>query len=173
VGSPASSDSVLRSSPPQRSGPPRAAWLCLTGLCLSTLALLTGGISRQPLPAGAELPPWVYSERQRTAPLRLTLHLEERRRLGERLQGRARILAVVRQPSGSPLQTGQRIGLQLPLPSPRQPGFGGPAPVTLPERGSRFEAWLAPLPGQPGWYAPAAGGYSFGPSLEEQREPGP
>ncbi|MEB3255911.1 MAG: hypothetical protein VKJ05_05940 [Synechococcaceae cyanobacterium] len=124
------------------------------------------------MPAEAELPPWVYGERQRAAPLRLTLLLEDRQLRGDQVEGRARILAVVRQPAGSALKPGQRIGLRLPLPPSRQPGFVGPSPVTLPERGSRLDAWLTPLAGQPGWYAPAAGGHSFGPSLEKQQEPG-
>jgi hypothetical protein len=125
------------------------------------------------MPARAELPPWVYGQQQRAAPLRLTLMLEKPRRHGPWIEARARILAVIRQPSGSALQAGQRIGLRLPLPPPRQAGFVGPAPVRLPERGLRVDAWLAPLAGQPGWYQPVAGGYSFGPSLEDQREPGP
>lgn len=163
---------VLRYPFPSRLRQPGAARFRPLVLGLSALALLAAGITLPAAPAGAELPPWVYGEKQRTAPLRLTLLLEQRRLRGDQVEGRARILAVVRQPAGSALQPGQRIGLRLPLPPARQPGFVGPSPVTLPERGSRVDAWLAPLADQPGWYAPAAGGYSFGPSLEKQREPG-
>ena len=50
------------------------------------------------------------------------------------------------------------------LPPPRPQGWAGPSPLPLLRPGQRLPAWLAP---DPPLFRPAAGGRSFGPSLEE------
>ena len=122
-------------------------------------------------PARAELPPWVYAEEQRQAPLRLELQVLRAVASGEQLQVRARVLAIQRQRSPLRLRPGNTIELRYPLPPPRPRGWVGPSPIPRLAAGERVTAWLTPLSGQPGLFAPAAGGRSFGPSLEDVQDP--
>ena len=122
-------------------------------------------------PARAELPPWVYAEEQRQAPLRLELQVLRAVASGEQLQVRARVLVIQRQRSPLRLRPGNTIELRYPLPPPRPRGWVGPSPIPRLVVGERVSAWLTPLSGQPGLFAPAAGGRSFGPSLEDVQDP--
>ena len=122
-------------------------------------------------PARAELPPWVYAEEQRQAPLRLEFQVLRAVASGEQLQVRARVLAIQRQRSPLRLRPGNTIELRYPLPPPRPRGWVGPSPIPRLAAGERVSAWLTPLSGQPGLFAPAAGGRSFGPSLEDVQDP--
>lgn len=122
-------------------------------------------------PARAELPPWVYAEEQRQAPLRLELQVLRAIASGDQLQVRARVLAIDRQRSPLRLRPGNTIELRFPVAPPRPRGWVGPSPIPRLAAGERVSAWLTPLPGQAGLFAPAAGGRSFGPSLEDVQDP--
>ena len=125
-------------------------------------------------PAQAELPPWVYGQEQRAAPLRLELEVLTVQRWPllqpSQLLVRAQVLAVIRQPRGGRLRPGDRLQLRYPLPAQHPRGWVGPAPLPLLSAGERVPAWLAPDPAGSGVYRPAAGGYSFGPEMEAVRE---
>ena len=127
-----------------------------------------------PPPARAELPPWVYGQEQREAPLRLELEVLAVRRWpalqATQVLVQARVLAVVRQPRGGRLRPGDRLQLRYPQPPQHSSGWVGPAPLPLLTVGQRVPAWLAPDPAAPGAYWPAAGGRSFGPVMEAFRE---
>ncbi len=128
--------------------------------------------------ATAELPPYVYAQEQRQAPVRLLLQIIRVNQgpAKPRIKGpgqdipvtvEARILAVQRNRSRQTLRPGQTIRLRYNravLPE----GFVGPSPVPIPAPGSRVTAWLQPHPQLP--FLPAAGGLSFGPDLESVRE---
>ena len=135
----------------------------------ASLALLAA----LPGPARAELPPWVYGEEQRGAPLQAELQVlaVQVSPAGE-LRAQARLLRIVRQPLPPRLRPGQTIAVAYSLPPARPQGWVGPAPLPRLRAGQRLPAWLAPDPAQAGVYRPAAGGRSFGPSLEAVREPG-
>jgi hypothetical protein len=90
---------------------------------------------------------------------------------GEQLQVRGVVLAIHRQRSPLRLRPGDTIELRYPVAPPRPGGWVGPSPIPLLQAGERVSAWLTPLPGQPGLWAPAAGGRSFGPSLEDVQDP--
>jgi hypothetical protein len=139
---------------------PRSASAGLVALLLTALQ-----------PARAELPPWVYAEEQRRAPLRLELQVLRAVARGEQLQVRGVVLAIHRQRSPLRLRPGDTIELRYPVAPPRPGGWVGPSPIPLLQAGERVSAWLTPLPGQPGLWAPAAGGRSFGPSLEDVQDP--
>ena len=70
------------------------------------------------------------------------------------------------------MRTDQVLTLRLP-PPPRlsQPPMVGPAPLRAPAVGSRVTAWLKPAPERAALWLPAAGGRSFGPSLEASLDP--
>ena len=125
----------------------------------------------------AELPPWVYGQEQRDAPYVLELlvrsvHATSAGAEPAQLQVRAQVLEVKRQPPAARLRAGDGITLRYSLPPSRPAGWVGPAPLPLLQAGERLPAWLAPDPSLPGVLQPAAGGRSFGPSLEGEREPG-
>ena len=128
-----------------------------------------------PLPGRAELPPWVYGAEQRQAPLQLELRVLRVQTLPgppqAQLELQARVLAVRRQGQGAALRPGDSIRVRYPLPPLRPSGWVGPAPLPLLRAGEQRPAWLAPDPALPGIYRPAAGGRSFGPSLEDVAEP--
>jgi hypothetical protein len=121
----------------------------------------------------AELPPWVYGQEQRGAPLRLELEVVTVQRWPalrpDQLLVLARVLSVVRQPHGSHLRPGDALQLRYPLPALQPGGWAGPAPLPLLTVRQRVPAWLKPDPALSGVYRPAAGGRSFGPSLEDIR----
>jgi hypothetical protein len=135
------------------------------------------GLVLPPLPAQAELAPWVYGEQQRQAPLVADLLILEVTPLpaaGEGIRVRGRVLAVRRQTQGGAVRPRQVLTLRLPAPPPRnQPPMVGPAPLRPPAQGSRLTAWLQPAPDRAGLWLPAAGGRSFGPSLEASLDPNP
>lgn len=125
----------------------------------------------------AELPPWVYGQEQRQAPYALELlvrsvHSKASGAEPKQLQVQAQVLQVKRQPPGARLRAGNEISLTYALPPSRPSGWAGPAPLPELQAGERLPAWLAPDPSLPGVYLPAAGGRSFGPSMESEREPG-
>jgi hypothetical protein len=144
-------------------------------LAIATAAALLLGLP-QPPRAGAELPPDVYAQDQRQAPVRLSLEIRrvQRGTPQRRPQGagqeipvtvEGRILAVERNRSPQTLRPGQTVTIRynrLVMPT----GFVGPSPVPIPTVGSRVTAWLQPDPNFP--FLPAAGGMSFGPDLEQQ-----
>lgn len=138
-------------------------------LALATLALAP------PLPARAELAPWVYGDQQRRAPLVVDLRVLEVAPLpagAEGLRLRGRVLAVRRQGPGGRVRPDQVLTLRLPAP-PRagQLPMVGPAPLRPPAVGSRVTAWLQPATERAALWLPAAGGRSFGPSLEASQDP--
>ena len=125
----------------------------------------------------AELPPWVYGQEQRQAPYALELlvrsvHSKASGAEPKQLQVQAQVLQVKRQPPGALLRAGNEISLTYALSPSRPSGWAGPAPLPELQAGERLPAWLAPDPSLPGVYLPAAGGRSFGPSMESEREPG-
>ncbi len=121
--------------------------------------------------ARAELPPWVYGEQQRRAPVVVQLRVLQAEREGEEARVRGEVRRVWRQPRGLSLQAGQALELRYGLPPRRGPGVVGPTPLPLPRVGDSVTAWLQPLPGSRQTFVPAAGGRSFGPSMETVREP--
>jgi hypothetical protein len=121
--------------------------------------------------ARAELPPWVYGQEQRQAPYALELLVRSVHRLGGGLQLQAQVLEVKRQPPGSKLKPGDRISVGYSLPQARPAGWVGPSPVPQLEPGEQVPAWLSVDPARADRYQPAAGGRSFGPSLEAVVEP--
>ncbi len=123
------------------------------------------------LAARAELPPWVYGERQRQAPVVVDMEVRTVSRGEGDARARCRILRVRRQPGHGQLKAGQFIQVRTPLPPVRPPGWVGPSPLPVPRPGERLTAWLTPVDGVLGTFEPAAGGHSFGPSLEEVRDP--
>ena len=138
-------------------------------------SLLGAGAWLAPVaPARAELPPWVYGQEQREAPLRLELEVLAVQRWPTlqptQLLAQVRVLAVLRQPRAGRLRPGDRLQLRYPLPPARPSGWVGPAPLPLLTPGQRVPAWLAPDPADPGLVRPAAGGRSFGPAMEAFRE---
>jgi hypothetical protein len=140
-------------------------------------ALLTAGAIGVALPGAgrAELPPWVYGQQQREAPMVVELEVEQVRVLGLQQRLRGRVLRVRRQSSVDPLRPGRRIEIQYSRPPASDPPMPGPSPIPRLKRGQRVTAWLSPVaPAPPGGlslWAPAAGGLSFGPSLEGAFDP--
>ncbi|MFM7652229.1 MAG: hypothetical protein ACKO5M_04775 [Vulcanococcus sp.] len=144
----------------------------LAVLALGPLLEVGGWLA--PLPsARAELPPWVYGQEQRQAPLRLELEVLTVQTWPadqpDQLRVQARVLAVMRQPRGGHLRPGDRLQLRYAIPPQHPGGWVGPAPLPWLKAGQRVPAWLAPDPDAPGTYRPAAGGRSFGPSMEAFR----
>ncbi|MEB3301247.1 MAG: hypothetical protein VKN56_04680 [Cyanobacteriota bacterium] len=124
-----------------------------------------------PLAARAELPPWAYAEQQRQAPVVVELEVLRAAQVASQWQVLGRVVKVIRQPSTGRLHSNQRLIIRYPLPEGRSAGMVGPAPVPLLHRGEKVRAWIQPLPGELGNFAPAAGGRSFGPPMEEVVEP--
>lgn len=138
---------------------------------LPLLSLLLAGLAGA---ARAELPPWVYGQEQRQAPLKadievLTVQLAAQRQV----RAQVRLLAITRQPLPPRLRPGQTIRVVYALPPVRPQGWVGPAPLPLLRPGQTLPAWLTPDPHDPALFHPAAEGRSFGPSLEQIREPAP
>jgi hypothetical protein len=142
---------------PSRALLPVALGLVVLGTCL--------GVAR------AELPPWVYGDQQRRAPVVVRLRVLQAERSGSEARVRGEVRRVWRQPEGLSLKAGQTIGLRYALAPERTPGWAGPSALPLPRRGEVVNAWLQAIPGTPEEFAPAAGGRSFGPSLETFQEP--
>lgn len=140
--------------------------------CPWSILLVTGALAAvMPAPAQAELPPWAYGEQQRQAKVVTQLRIESVVPLGGELKARCWVLKVLRQPPSGQLRAGQRIALRYSLPSQRPPGLVGPSPLRALRPGEVVTAWLNPILGDLGHFAPAAGGRSFGPSMEQVREP--
>ncbi|MFM2081136.1 MAG: hypothetical protein RLZZ219_1818 [Cyanobacteriota bacterium] len=136
------------------------------------LLAVLAGISGPPLlaPARAELPPWVYGQEQRQAPLRAeALVLRVQLDAGRQVRAQLRLLRIQRQPPPAGLRSGQTIRLAYVLPPERPQGWAGPAALPLLRPGQRLPVWLTADPADPALFRPAAGGRSFGPSLEEAR----
>ena len=136
-------------------------------------------------PARSELPPWVYGDEQRRAPVVAEIRVEQSQTNGQLQTLRARLLSVQRQPAGLLLSPGNLIEVVYRRPTERPMGWVGPSPIPVLQRGTRSAAWLSPLSSFAATpslrrFAPAAGGKSFGPSFEESfelrppgRPPGP
>jgi hypothetical protein len=133
------------------------------------VALLVQGLN--PGVVRAELPPWVYGEQQRRAPVVVRLRVLQAVRAGNEARVRGQVLRVWRQPGTASLKPGQAIGLRYSLPPEHALGWAGPSPLPLPRVGEVFNAWLQPVQGSLDTFAPAAGGRSFGPLMEDSREP--
>lgn len=136
-----------------------------------SLALLSTCAVLGPTLARAELPPWVYGEQQRQAPVVLRLKVEQGINHGSDLHVQGRVLQVIRQPKSSQLKAGQRIWLVYGLPEPRPVAMVGPAPLPRLRAGETVTAWLQPIPSTRSTFTPAAGGKSFGPTMEKALEP--
>lgn len=137
------------------------------------LLLLSGALAGlMPVAAQAELPPWVYGDQQRQAKVVTQLKVQDVVPVGVELRARCWVLKVLRQPPNGQLRAGQRLELRYPLPSQRQPGVVGPSPLRALSPGETITAWLNPIPGHIGQFAPAAGGRTFGPPMEQVWEPG-
>ncbi len=124
----------------------------------------------------AELPPWVYGQEQRQAPYALELlvrsvHSKASGTEPKQLQVQAQVLQVKRQPPGARLRAGDCITLRYPFP---------PAALQAGPARRHCRCCKRVNACQPGWrrilpcrlLQPAAGGRSFGPSLEREQEPG-
>lgn len=129
-------------------------------------------------PALAELPPWVYGAQQLQAPLVAALQILRVRPDAGGVSVTARVLAVRRRGGSAAaiasVQEGATLRLRLPpaqASSEGAPGVVGPAPLRPPAPGERLSAWLRPGPPGSGVWLPAAGGRSFGPSLEGVPDP--
>ena len=132
-------------------------------------------------PARAELPPWVYGEEQRQAPLVAEIQVERSQARGPLQLLRARLLRIRRQPKTLLLRPGELIEIAFSRPPQPPLGWAGPSPIPVLPGGRRALAWLTPLPADSTprakanaglrRFAPAAGGRSFGPSLEDLLEP--
>ncbi|MFN9643566.1 MAG: hypothetical protein ACK6BG_00235 [Cyanobacteriota bacterium] len=133
------------------------------------LSLVVLGTS--PGVARAELPPWVYGDQQRRAPVVVKLRILQAERSGSEARVRGEVRRVWRQPDGLSVKAGQTIDLRYALAVERPPGWVGPSALPLPQKGEVVNAWLKPIPGTSGRFAPAAEGRSFGPSMEAFQEP--
>ena len=143
---------------------------------LGSLALLLLSLGWAPT-VRAELPPWVYGQEQRQAPYVLELLVRSVHRMEagtetEQVRVQAQVLMVTRQPPAARLRAGDTITVRYAVPPSRPSGWVGPAPLPVLQAGERLPAWLAPDASLPGVLQPAAGGRSFGPSMEREREPG-
>jgi len=99
------------------------------------------------------------------------LRVREAERAGDEARVSGEVLRVWRQPRDLSLHRGQALKLRYTLPPRGGPGVVGPSSLPLPQVGETVTAWLQPLPGPGPSFAPAAGGRSFGPSLETFKEP--
>ena len=135
---------------------PLHAWLGLAAAPLIALA-----------PVRAELPPWVYAEEQRSAPLVVELQVTGVEAGTSPVVVKARVLRVQRKPGALQLRQGDSLEIRYPLPPKHPEGWVGPSPLPLLRSGERVTAWLVADPEVPQVWAPAAGGRSFGPSLED------
>jgi hypothetical protein len=137
-----------------------------------SLALLSTCAVLGPTMARAELPPWAYGEQQRQAPVVLRMAVEQGVNRGGDLHVQGRVLQVIRQPKSGQIKAGQRIWLVYGMPEPRPVAMVGPAPVRRLLSGEKVTAWLQPIPATRSAFSPAAGGKSFGPSMEQAVAPG-
>ncbi len=133
------------------------------------VTLLLQGLN--PAVVRAELPPWVYGQQQRRAPVAVRLRVLQAERSGSEARVRGQVSRVWRQPGTGSLKPGQAIDLRYSLPPEGARGWAGPSPLPLPRVGDVFNAWLQPIAGSQDTFAPAAGGRSFGPLMEDSREP--
>jgi hypothetical protein len=117
--------------------------------------------------ARAELPPAVYAEEQRRAEVVAVLRVISTRRQQDTLRVQARIQTLKRQSNALHLHAGQTIQLRYALPTPHPQGWVGPSPIPVLKQGEEVTAWLNRETGSQGWFHPAAGGRSFGPSMED------
>lgn len=143
----------------------------MTRVSLPPLLLASALAALVPGAVQAELPPWVYGEQQRQAPVVLRLTVKSATRAAGDLELRCRVLQVVRQPSSGQLRSGQTVLVRYPAPPSRSPAMLGPSPLPALSPGTTVTAWLTPLSGRLGTFAPAAGGRSFGPAMEDAMEP--
>lgn len=148
----------------------RASLLALASPCIA--ACITCAPVLTPA-ARAELPPYVYAEEQRQAEVVLRLRVLSTLRRRDQLTVQAQVLAIQRQRLARPLTVGQTITLRYGLPIWRRQGWVGPSPVPVLKTGEEVTAWLDRDPATTGRFRPAAGGLSFGPSLEATVEGGP
>jgi hypothetical protein len=139
---------------------------------IAPLAWAVGLLVHASPAALAELPPWAYGEQQRQAPVVVGLVVISASGGTEEVALRCRLIQVIRQPPNGQLRAGQTLVLRYPVPPSRQPAMVGPSPLPVLRPGQKATAWLSPIPGQLATFRPAAGGKSFGPSMEEAVEPG-
>ena len=125
-------------------------------------------------PARSELPPWAYGDDQRRAPVVVELQVDQSQARGQLQVLRARLRSIRRQPLGLLLRPGTVIEIVYAIPPQRSGGWAGPSPIPVLPAGRQTLAWLRPLPATTTAglrrFEPAAGGKSFGPSLEEAHE---
>lgn len=142
---------------------------------LCTCAVLSGGTvlnALGPSKARAELPPWVYGEQQRRAPVVLRIAVDKELHYAGDLHVQARVLKVIRPTRASEIKAGQGVWIVYAMPAPQPVRMVGPAPLPMLRTGETVTAWLLPIPGTHASFGPAAGGRSFGPTMEEVVEPG-
>lgn len=138
---------------------------------LALLAGLGGSGLALPAPLRAELPPWVYGQEQRQAPLKAEVQvLRVQLDPGREVRAQLRLLTIQRQPQPPRLRPGQTIRLAYKLAPARPPGWAGPSALPLLRPGQTLPAWLSPDPAEAALFRPAAGGRAFGPSLETARD---
>jgi len=94
------------------------------------------------------------------------------RREADRLRVQAQVVQVKRQPQKARLQRGDQITVAYPVAPQLPAGWVGPAPIPTLRLGEQRPAWLSLDPSGRGVFQPAAGGRSFGPSLEAVHDPG-
>jgi hypothetical protein len=144
----------------------------MTRVSLTPLLLASALAALVPGAVQAELPPWVYGEQQRQAPVVLRLTVKSATRAAGDLELRCRVLQVVRQPSSGQLRSGQTVLVSYPAPPSRPPAMVGPSRLPALSPGTTVTAWLNPILERLATFAPAAGGRSFGPWMEDAVEPG-
>jgi len=113
----------------------------------------------------AELPPYVYKERQQKAPESLVIKVrsvktretDEPRRVRVDVEVEARVERVVRSKTG--LRVGDAIRISYVHSRHKEP-IAGPSEVPILEEGEEYPAYLS-RDGRAKRYVPAAGGYSF------------
>ena len=91
-------------------------------------------------PAGSELPPWIYGDEQRRAPVVAEIRGELSQARGQIQNLRARLLSVQRQPAGLLLSPSNLIEIVYRRPAERPMGWVGPSPIPVLQRGTRSAA---------------------------------
>ena len=118
-----------------------------------------------PVTAWAELPPYVYKERQQKAPESLVIRVrsvktretDEPRRVRVDVEVEARVERVVRSKTG--LRVGDAIRISYVHSRHKEP-IAGPSEVPILKEGEKYPAYLS-RDGREKKYIPAAGGFSF------------
>lgn len=135
--------------------------------------VLTLGLASLPLTARAELPPSAYEEMKDSAPEALVITIVDTKLRTAKTPewertsvfAKARVDSVARSKSG--LKKGQIISIRTVTEKALSPGWVGPSPIPIVEKGKQYQAWLKR--GGSAYYA-AARGQSFVTPLDQKNE---